>query len=123
MKTQGFVYVVLTTIEFTEQELVYLMQASRKHYDHACRILSNEVGFRLYDDTGCLTAAQNRLQSGFWPSSFTFRQIDLFLKLCEYGGSKRPEGLVESLKEAAKANDARACELAVIKEDTPALST
>lgn len=125
MKVEGFGYIVLTKIAFTEAEFAFLLEASRRHYDYVCRSASVTGSGSRFGDEGFLSFAENRAKNGEPVSEFTLRQLQTLCKLCEFGGIPIPAGLAEDLRTAAKGNDVRSCQVngLLIKWETPPLST
>ena len=75
MQLQKIVFIPQAIIEFTEEEVNALFQASEAHYDHKCQEVSKQGG--------TLWGIRNRLTDGKAEAPLTWHEIDLLGKVAE----------------------------------------
>lgn len=128
MKQHGFDYEIKADLTFTKEEVAFLSEEARSHYDLTCRSAARQGGF-LYGINNTFEDYAPDLQGR---GSLTFRQVDTLVKILEQSSvgaksdaeRKLARDLDEGLRAALKSINERskallavgACELKFSEE-------
>jgi hypothetical protein len=89
LKTGNFIYHATLEVEFSQEDIDEMTQASIKHYDATCRAISQVGGF--------LYGFRNHLSNGIAKVVAFSWQLDLLAKIMESTGSPLFDSLYRAL--------------------------
>src|ERR1700722_16327572 len=75
MELKKIIYIPKARVEFTEEEVMALIEASEHHYDHKCKELSQPGGI--------LYGIRNMLKDGKAEVALRFSELDVLAKTAE----------------------------------------